>query len=339
MHSICTAKNNVMPTSKNAQLRYLTLDRCLRNPGRRYFVEDLLEEVNRALYEFNGAVSEIKQRQLFDDLKFMESESGFQAPIKRTRVGKKPYYRYADPNFSITNQPLNEAESQQLREAILTLSRLEGMPQFEWVQELVPRLEQSMGIPEIPKNIISFDSNRYLKGKEWIKDLFSAIRYEKVLEIDYQPFKADTPSTLEIHPYHLRQYNNRWFLFGRNPEFENLTTLALDRILDLDEKTGVAYLPTTIDFEDYFEDIVGVTRHELPLEKIQLWISADLYPYIETKPLHGSQKRLHQVSDGTIIQLEVIPNHELKQLLRGFGRNIKVLEPTDFWGEEEVGKL
>ncbi|NBR15566.1 MAG: hypothetical protein EBU01_13470, partial [Crocinitomicaceae bacterium] len=40
------------------------------------------------------------------------------------------YYRYNDPNFSIENLPLNTKEEQQLKEALLTLSRFKGMQQF-----------------------------------------------------------------------------------------------------------------------------------------------------------------------------------------------------------------
>lgn len=323
-----------MPTSKNAQLRYQTLDRCLRNPGRRYFVEDLLEEVNRALYEFNGAASEIKRRQLFDDLNFMESESGFQAPIERVRVGRKTFYRYADLDFSITNQPLNEAESQQLREAILTLSRLEGMPQFEWVRELLPRLEQSMGTSENPKNILSFDENRYLKGKEWIKRLFSAIQYEKVLHIKYHPFSHTESLHHEIHPYHLRQYNNRWFLFGYNPQYDDLSTLALDRIVAV-EDIEKPYVPSVIDFEEYFEDIVGVTKPENQApQHIRLWIAPEQAPYIQTKPLHGSQRCIEKNEDGSLLlELELIPNVELRQRLLSMGAKVRVLAPAAFRSE------
>ena len=34
-----------MPTNKNAQLRYLVLDRCFSDFSRRYEIEDLLDEV------------------------------------------------------------------------------------------------------------------------------------------------------------------------------------------------------------------------------------------------------------------------------------------------------
>src|SRR5690625_4957236 len=98
-----------MSVNKNALLRYHVLDRCFRNSGRKYFWQDLLDEINKALEEYNGPGSKIKRRQLFDDIRFMESEQGWSIPLDKRREGRRVYYRYSDPEFSISNQPLNES--------------------------------------------------------------------------------------------------------------------------------------------------------------------------------------------------------------------------------------
>lgn len=85
-----------MSINKNALLRYRVLDRCFKNPGRKYFWQDLLDEINKALEEYNGPESKIKRRQLFDDIKFMESDQGWSIPLERKKDGRKVYYRYAD---------------------------------------------------------------------------------------------------------------------------------------------------------------------------------------------------------------------------------------------------
>ena len=43
-----------MATNKNAQIRYQALDRCLSNWSRRYYIDDLVEACNEALYLYNG---------------------------------------------------------------------------------------------------------------------------------------------------------------------------------------------------------------------------------------------------------------------------------------------
>jgi len=49
-----------------------------------------------------------------------------------------------------------------------------------------------------------------------------------------------------------------------------------------------------------------------------------------TKPLHGSQKRTESKKDGTIIEIEVIPNIELRQLILSYGDGIEVISPKSF---------
>ncbi len=318
-----------MAVNKNAYLRYQVLDRCFRNPGRKYFWEYLLEACNMALQEYNGPQSQIKRRQLFEDIKFMESEQGWAIPLERFKEGKKVYYRYSDLSFSINHQPINEAEAQQLKSAVMVLSRLKGMPQFEWVNELIPRLEQSFGAIKEGKDFMAFDSNEYLKGIAWLEGLFNAILYKKVLQVDYQSFRQERPLHFTIHPYFLKQFNNRWFLFGYNPAFNDISNLALDRIERIEEVHAVFIENDSVDFEEYFEDIVGVTRpKEGALQMVQLFFSPGLAPYVLTKPLHGSQKKLQHDDDGLVIQLEVIPNYELEQLILSYGESIQVLSPA-----------
>ena len=320
-----------MAINKNAYIRYQVLDRCFRNPGRKYFWEDLLEACNKALYEYNGAESQIKRRQLFEDIKFMESEQGWAIPLERHPDGKKVYYRYSDLNFSINNQPINEVEAQQLKSAVMVLSRLKGMPQFEWVNELIPRLEQSFGLVNEGKAFMAFDTNEYLKGINWLEDLFHAILHKNVLQIDYQSFRQEQSFHFTIHPYFLRQYNNRWFLFGYNPEFTDISNLALDRIEKMEEIQSPYIENSFVDFEEYFEDIVGVTRpKDGVVEKVQLFFNPSLAPYILTKPLHGSQRKIQQAETGLTVQLEVIPNYELEQLILSYGESVRVLGPVSF---------
>ena len=137
----------------------------------------------------------------------MESEKGWSVPLKRIRNGKQVYYRYADSSFSINNLPLNESETGQLKSALQMLSSFKGSPQFRWVEELIPKLEQSFGLNEKTGEIMGFEQNPYLKGIENIGVLFEAISNKIPLEIGYQSFKNPQPTVTVIHPYYLKQYN------------------------------------------------------------------------------------------------------------------------------------
>lgn len=316
-----------MSLNKNAIIRYQTLDRCFRNPGRMYFWEDLLEECNQALREFDPNAKGIQRRQLFEDIRFMESEAGWSIPLARHRYGKRVYYRYEDVNFSINQQPLNPAEAEQLASALHVLSRFSGAPQFEWVNELITKLESQFKF-HYQTNIISFDSNIDLKGLEFLQPLFHAILNQRVLAIDYKDFYNEF-FTFIFHPYHLKQYNQRWFVVGLNEENQNpYWILALDRILRIQE-TDRTYQPFAFDWDEYFYDIVGVTRYaDGQVVKVVLKVYPTSAPYILTKPLHPTQK--HKIfEDYTLVEIQVIPNIELERLLLSYGEHVEVIAPIE----------
>lgn len=317
-----------MATNKNALIRYKVLDKCFRNPGRKYFINDLIEECNKVLSEIDPDFTGISRRQIFDDMSFMESEEGWSIDLGKFRDGKKVYYRYTDTSFSINNMPLNELEVTQLKAAIDILSQFKGMPQFEWIHEMVPKLQQGSQSDE-KRTIIDFDNNIYLKGIDRLGELYNAILYKKVLKVSYQPFEDDKPYDVIIHPYYLKQYNNRWFLFGYNPEKEKYDwNLAIDRIVNAVELKGKYEKNTEIDWSEYFEDMIGVTKPENgKIEKVVLHFIGRTGKYVETKPLHGSQKAKWIDKQTLEVSLQLIINYEFERLILSYGESVKVIMP------------
>lgn len=319
-----------MASNKHASIRYRVLDKCLGNPHKKYFIDDLVEACNTELLAIDPNSKGISLRSIQADLNHMTSADGWNAPIEGISLGKRKYYRYSEKGFSIDNQPLNQAELEQIKAAMQVLSHFKGMPQFEWLNELNPKMENALLLENNTAPIIGFDNNNYLTGIERLGDLFHSILYKKPLCITYQSYKRTEPSKQLLHPYYLKQYNNRWFLFGLNAKLNKITNLALDRIKDLEEE-NISFIENTIDFEDYFEDIIGVTLPENSTkEKIILKFSALASPYVFSKPLHHSQKKVSDIDGELTISIEVIPNYELESLVLSFGERVMVIEPDDF---------
>jgi predicted DNA-binding transcriptional regulator YafY len=316
-----------MSVNKYAFIRYKVLDRCFRNPGRMYFIEDLIDECNLVLTDYDPTCSGISRRTIFLDIEFMESEFGWSVPLERYAVGKRCYYRYSDLCFSITNQPLNMVEADQLKSALIIMSRFSGVPQFEWVDELIPQLESQFDLKQREHSVMSFESNQFLKGKEYLAVLFDAINNEQVLRIQYKDFKSAVAYSFQLHPYYLKQYNNRWFLFGMHQEFNKPTwNVALDRIISV-EPTTLKFSKSDIDWEEYFDDFIGVSKPEGgDIVNVELLFSASSAPYVKTKPIHPSQIET-EIADGLKIRIQVIPNYELEQLILSFGEGVRVISP------------
>jgi len=294
---------------------------------------DLLEAVN---YGLEGEdFPSIGKSTLFEDLKDLEYRV-YKSPLEKFHRGDRriAYYRYSDPEFTITKQPLTEGESEHVLSIIQLLSRFRGLPQFDWLQEMVPRLQSTLGMVPDAGNVMSFDSNPEYAGYRWIGVFFNAIQHRQVLKVEYRDFKRETPYTREFHPHHLRQFNNRWFVFGKDPDDERLpiVNLALDRVVDVKVVRKRGYIRSDVDWEEHFSDVVGVTKRAGKPSKVTIRImDREQADYIRTKPLHHSQKQVRPIEGSGHYEtsINVVPNYELLKLLLSFGGRISVVSPKE----------
>ncbi len=317
-----------MATNKHATIRYHALDRCFSNYGRKFFIEDLIIACNEAIYEFAGIEDGVKRRQVFDDITFMESEQGWSISLERIKDGKRVYYRYTDKSFSIKNHGINQAEAEQLKETLTILTRFKGMPQFEWIEEMQIRLEDTFKLKGNIQSSVGFEQNPFLKGLNHFTGIFNAIQNERPLKISYQGYRQETPTQVILHPWYLKQFNNRWFLFGLNGDYKSITNFALDRIIEIEESKTKFQKNEEVNFDEYFDDVIGVTvKGEAPIEKLLIKLSKEIWPYIESKPLHGSQKIKGRTETEILIELAVQINHELMALLFSYMDSIEIIEP------------
>ena len=320
-----------MATNKNATIRYRALDKCFRDYRHRYYIEDLIEKCEEELESFNFTAN-VSRRQIFDDIRFMESMAGWSIPLDRLKDGKKTYYRYYEKDFTINEQPLTDEEAQQLDTVILTLSRFRGLPCNEWVDEVISNLEWRFNLKGNKENVVSFEQNQDLKGLDKLSDVLDVTSNHQVVEILYHNFKnGGRDIFFTVHPYYVKQFNNRWFLFGLDDKYRNIDTIALDRIVKMDVAEDIQFIPNNdIDFEHYFDDIVGVTIPDKGVEKehIVLQFTQGRFPYVSSKPIHQSQEIVSE--EDCTVSIDVRPNNELVTQILSFGPDVEVLEPQSF---------
>jgi predicted DNA-binding transcriptional regulator YafY len=316
-----------MPKSKNADVRIKVIDRCLSDKNRMYTTAEMMDLCNKELkqrdFPLISAPNSIR-----NDIEQIERMYQPYADVKSYREGRNIYYHYGDPSFSIFSPQLKSDEVAQLTQMVGVLKRFKGMPQFDWLADVTERLGTSLKIDVASADgIVGFDENLDLVGIEHFTPLFNAIIEKRPLQLTYKSFKQEAKRKVIVHPYYLKQYNKRWFLIALDTEKMFLANFALDRIMAIKE-AKVPFQPTDIDFFEYFDEMIGVSKDSrTKLQKVKLWVSATQWPYVKTKPLHGTQHTVKVSEDGTIINIEVYLNYELEQLLLSFGENVKVLAP------------
>lgn len=316
-----------MASNKNALIRYKTIDYCLRNSFQKWTLDDLIEACSDALYEYEGKDVNVSKRTIQLDIQLMRSDKlGYNAPIE---VYEKRFYKYAEPDYSITKIPVTENDVKVMNEAIQLLRQFKDFSLFKEMNGVLQRLEDSVySSQQNKKSIIHLDKNEQLKGLEFIDPIYQAIQQKKVIIINYQSFKAHQPSDMVVHPQLLKEFNNRWFVLCLNKKI--FYTLALDRIISISEEKNIEYIDKNVDGDNYYKDVIGATVSNTRPQRIQFWIEKRNAPYVITKPFHKSQRVIKHTDDGVIFNIFVQINFELERKILGFGELIKVLKPEKF---------
>lgn len=290
-----------------------------------------MEEVNRRLSEQFG--KSVSQRTLYDDIKTLNQE--FDAPIESYKVGRQTCYRYTDPHFSIRNLPVKQEDIDYLKDAIEILSQVNGFPFAEEMRGVVNRLENTVATNIRGRSsIIQFEQNHQVMGTQHVYDLFEAIKGKTVMRIWYQPFGRELREHL-VHPYLLKEFRNRWFLLGRINGRQDVTNLALDRMQKIKPTREVFVENDVFDPETYFDAVIGVTLpNGAQPETVVIRASAQVWPYLQTKPLHPSQTIIRAYKDGSVkLSLCLVPNYELRMALMSMGPGVVVEAPEGLRGE------
>jgi len=325
---------------KNQYERYKQIDRILRSIPDGLPLDTLLERLNGSLpYE-----NQIKRRQLQYDLDALKDLYG--APIENKKGARR--VKYEDASYSIITHEIKES----LRRMSEQFDNIQMNPRLLWLQNLILMLQDTYFTNEMAMEAIDFGDNLEYENSSRVHEFFSFILNKQVLELNYNAGFGN-PQKRIIHPYFVRQYNNRWFLFGYCEQAardgkpaSGILNLPLDRIVSV-KTVPTIYREVSVqdvkDFkEDYFGDIVGVTRldSEGPIHLVLRFDfnTGDLeqdnaarrdYYYLRTKPFYPyinfpSEKEIEKTGCAEV-SMDIIPNKELEGILLRYADTAKIL--------------
>ncbi|RFM34852.1 helix-turn-helix transcriptional regulator [Chitinophaga silvisoli] len=316
-----------MPKNKDAVSRYRWIDERLRNKRlKKPTLDDLIEFVSRKMDK------SISVRTIQKDIQDMrhDPELNYNAPIVYDRASGT--YAYEDETYSINNIPIEEADLEGLEIAIGILEQFRSLPVIEQFEDAILKiaasLKQNREVLE-HKGLIRFSRATQYKGASHIPSIVDAIKNLDVIRISYQSFDRNEPKEHWVEPYHVREYQSRFYLVGKSQKAKGgtLLTFALDRILDL-WPTDKKFDEKNFDDASYFQHAIGVTVPQGEPEKVVLSFTPHQGKYIKTQAIHPSQQVESDTADECRISINVVINHELTMLLLSYGANVKVVQPA-----------
>lgn len=181
---------------------------------------------------------------------------------------------------------------------------------------------------------ISFDTEGGLTGIDNLKPLLKAARENIVVTFEHFSFQKNTVKTCKIQPYLLKEYQNRWYVFGVDEGLNEFRTFGIERIKNLKLTSEKFVRDEKLNPIEKFKNTIGLVYSNSSLQRVVLSFTPQQGKYIKTLPLHTSQKVLIDNDKETRISIEVIPNYELTQQILKHGDRVKVIEPE--WLVDEI---
>ena len=179
-------------------------------------------------------------------------------------------------------------------------------------------------------NHIQFEPIESLKGHENIKLILDAILLKRWIKFQYTRFDEEVTKTHEAIPCLLKRYQNRWYLIAKLKS-NRVATFGIDRISDL-KKTSAPFKEDDQVFPEGLNSVVGLNYTGEPTRVV---LEADTIQakYLQSLPLHHSQKVVSSSKKSTQFEYHLIPNYELIQAILKLGDQIKVIEPSELKDE------
>lgn len=320
-----------MPLNKNAYNRYIVIDSLLRNKMRPYpTMQELIAACNERLSidtKLNTIQKDIERMK-------MPPPDGFNAPIYYERYHKG--YMYTDPDFKIGNLDLTDADIASIKESLALVQSIgAGRIDEKFSHAMQKVLATAAEVFDQPQsNAASYlqtMSPPISRGFAHF-ELFSRACRERIpLSFVHYGYKKRRFTAVELHPFLIKEFDNKWYLFGYSENHQEVRHFGFDRIYSpLLLNKPFARFDQQATFE-LLENSYGV--FPIPSkkkQKITLKVSSLITHYFEAYPIHGSQQ-IKKYADGTAkITLEVVPTIELARLILWHGYHVQQIAPKWF---------
>ena len=176
-------------------------------------------------------------------------------------------------------------------------------------------------------------------GRAFLDIVMEAMRTNAELRIDYQRYQhgqhEEHLRTFTMQSYALKVYNRRWYLLGFLKEDNDIRTIALDRVIDMEALPSKFEMPADFDARKHFANVVGIyVDKDLPVEKVRIRAYSAQADYLRSVPLHGSQsegRSKHGEYAEFTYRLCITP--DLVTQLLAMGDKVEVLEPQELRDE------
>ena len=159
-----------------------------------------------------------------------------------------------------------------------------------------------------------------------VAQLLDAILHHRRVTMRYHSFSSNREKAYALEPYRLVFAQGGLYLVAFVPEYRELRTFSLDRVLSV-SPSEERFEPMDLE-EDAFVHSLGVNQGTPP-ERIEVAFDARIARYVKERVWHQSQQARDLPDGGVALTLQVSNDWALRSWILGFGQLARVTAPAE----------
>lgn len=166
-------------------------------------------------------------------------------------------------------------------------------------------------------------------ARQNLAPILDAINQNLAIRFSYHPFTRSQPSPdLEIEPYLLKLFRQRWYVAGLNTREKRLKTYALDRMSSVELTLRHFEMPSDFDPAEYFRHSFGIVVDASTPRHVMIRTTPSQAKYLRALPLHPSQQELVH-GEYSEFTYHILLTEEFVRELMMLGPEITVMHPAE----------
>lgn len=273
---------------------------------------------------------EVSRKTVVRDIGFMRDQ--LDLPIEFDALIQA--YRYTHPVNAFPTVHMTEGELLALLVAQRALQQYRGTPFHRQLEVAFEKLAGGL------RDRISFSPADELRAVSFkniglgrtdlavFNTLSNAVLKQQGVEFDYRKPGDAKKSHRRVHPYHLANRENSWYLVGYDREREGLRTFALPRIADVEVMKETFTRPEDFSPEKFFASALGVLGGSGNY-RVVIRFAPAVAERVREREWHESQE-MRELPDGRLeLCLHLGALMEIEQWVLGWGAAAEVVAPTE----------
>lgn len=165
-------------------------------------------------------------------------------------------------------------------------------------------------------------------GQLYLTPIVEAMKENKVIGITYNSFRTGKIHTSSVEPYCLKLFEGRWYLLAIPTLKKQLRIYGLDRIQSLTILEDTFKMQKDFSAAEYFKSMYGIVSEDIKPQRIVLRAYAQHKHYIQSLPIHHSQRMMTDNAEYADFELYVAPTYDFIMRLLHDGAWLEVISPA-----------